>query len=1750
METTRFGLGLLLSCVSLTGVIATSPALTQPITPATDSTGTEVSQQGNLIDILGGSLSGDQKNLFHSFEQFGLDTGQIANFISNPEIQNILGRVVGGNASFIDGLIQVTGGNSNLFLMNPAGIVFGANASLNVPADFTATTATGIGFGTHNWFNAFGTNNYQALLGTPSQFTFDVAQSGVIINSGNLAVQEGKNLTFLGSSVINTGQVTAASGSITIAAVAGSSLVRINQPGHLLSLEIDPTAPVAANGITPLSLPQLLTGGSEGITAGVAVDSVGQVVMTNSGVVIPSEAGTAIVSGTLDTSGQAGGNVNILGDKVGLFTANINASGGNGGGTVLIGGDYQGQGVVPNADSTFISSDSVIAADATDFGDGGRVIVFAEETARIYGKISARGGITGGNGGFVETSGRQNLEITTTPEITALLGNGGEWLIDPNNIEIVAGAGNTNINPADPFVSTNDTAQLGVDLILAALTGGSNVTLTTGTGGTNAEAGDITLSTPLDFNGRGLNNTLTLEAAGAIIINEQISDSIPGGDFLNLIFNADSDNNGEGRVEINQSILTEGGDITFNGASTLNPGIRILGDISSGGGKITFNGISTGTDINNFNRGIQIQGNITSNGGEIIFTGTGGVLGSGLSGEGIATFSSINSNGGMITMNGNGTSDGGAGIGIHGDITSNGGHISLTGTSLNREGIVISQQRTIDSGNGNISFTGTSTANRLPAEGITIAGRINSGSGNISFIGRSTSDLGIFVQNAITSGTGNISLTGTSSNATGILTNANSSLDSGGGNITFNGTGNNIGSGVDIQGNITSGDGDISFTGTSDTGTGIVVNNGLVSGNGNITLTADRINLGNANSVTGTGNLLLQPVTPNQSLEIGGTGDAGTTFLNTAEVGQLTDGFTSIVIGGAEGSGAITLSGDVTFNDPVTLRSPNGSINTTGFTLTGASDITLLADQDITTGNITNPGQGITITSNSGTIDTSAGILDTSSTTGNGGAIALSAGGDITTGDMNANGELRGGDISLISSSAIDTSQGTLNSVASNGSGGAINFSANGDITTETMVGRDFSLTSPGAIIIENSVTTDGGSISLSGATIDTTAGTLDSSSTNNGGAIALSAIGDMTTGELFSSSSGNGAGGSITLESSNGTITTDNLNSSGTRGGDISIRAATAITTGTINSSGSSEDGGNVTLDPEGDIQVTSINAQGGSNGSGGEVDITTEQFFRATDSFTDQNGNLASISTAGGLGGGDITIRHGGNGVTPFDVEDASTNGTTAAITSGDSTITPVQSFPFTYTEGNIQIISVESFNPVDLVKIPEAPSEPIHPNDIPPLNIDTQVAPIEEFFTSEFEDYLGFSNTRIAGLEDARATLRRIEQATGLKPALIYAVFMPTTLPSSTYTAASSESLPESLPLLNRQAQDNDQLELIVITSEGKPIRRRVQGATRKQVTQGALQFSKLVTNELRRSAYLQPAQQLYRWLVSPIEADLQAQQIDNLAFIMDTGLRAIPIAALHDGTGFIVEHYSVSLMPSLSLTDTRYRDVTNMQVLGMGVAEFPQQNQPPLPAVPLELEGIAGQLWSGESFLNQDFTVQKLQQLRTQELFGIIHFATHANFQPGVPSNSYIQLWDTKLRLDQVRELGLNDPPVELLVLSACNTALGDEEAELGFSGLGVQAGVKSAMGSLWRVDDAGTLVLMTTFYEQLKQIPIKTEALRQAQLAMIRGEVRIENGQLVTHTGAISLPSQLSEFGDRNFSHPYYWSAFTLVGNPW
>ncbi len=311
--------------LGMVGFVA-SPAQAQPITSSGD-TNTQITQVGDRYTIEGTTISGDGANLFHSFEQFGLDANEIAEFAADPDIQNILSRVVGGQVSLIDGLIEVTGADANLFLMNPAGVIFGPNAQLNVPADFTATTATGIGIG-DNWFSALGNNDYANLVGDPSTFAFGVDEPGAIANLGTLAVGDGQTLSLVGGTVINAGILEAPGGMINIAAVPGQNLVRISQNGFLLSLDIEPLAdsPTQPNAWTfpTTTLPELLTGGGLADALNVTVNADGTITLDGSGITLPTEPGTALVAGAIDTAtdtdGVTGSVVNVVGDRAIFFS--------------------------------------------------------------------------------------------------------------------------------------------------------------------------------------------------------------------------------------------------------------------------------------------------------------------------------------------------------------------------------------------------------------------------------------------------------------------------------------------------------------------------------------------------------------------------------------------------------------------------------------------------------------------------------------------------------------------------------------------------------------------------------------------------------------------------------------------------------------------------------------------------------------------------------------------------------------------------------------------------------------------------------------------------------------------------------------------------------------------------------------------------------------------------------------------------------------------------------------------------------------------------------------------------------------------------------------------------------------------------------------------------------------------------------------------------------------------------------------
>lgn len=277
------------------------------------------------------------------------------------------------------------------------------------------------------------------------------------------------------------------------------------------------------------------------------------------------------------------------------------------------------------------------------------------------------------------------------------------------------------------------------------------------------------------------------------------------------------------------------------------------------------------------------------------------------------------------------------------------------------------------------------------------------------------------------------------------------------------------------------------------------------------------------------------------------------------------------------------------------------------------------------------------------------------------------------------------------------------------------------------------------------------------------------------------------------------------------------------------------------------------------------------------------------------------------------------------------------------------------------------------------------------------------------------------------------------------------------------------------------------------------------------------------ERPKSPYLDYAIRLYDWLVRPLETVLADRGIDTLIFVPDGPLRTIPMAALFDGNDFLLQKYAVVTVPGLTLTDPRPLPRENLRVLLLGLTEA-VQGFSGLPKVADELAAI-DRLFPATVVEDSDFTRERMARELKQYPYPIVHIASHGQFDRD-PARTFLLTYDEKLTMDgleNVLELSkYREEPLELLTLSACQTAVGDERAALGLGGVSLKAGARSAVATLWFIDDEATSLVMRAFYEKLKNAELsKAKALQQAML-----ELREEE----------------------RFRHPAYWAPFLLIGN--
>jgi CHAT domain-containing protein len=271
------------------------------------------------------------------------------------------------------------------------------------------------------------------------------------------------------------------------------------------------------------------------------------------------------------------------------------------------------------------------------------------------------------------------------------------------------------------------------------------------------------------------------------------------------------------------------------------------------------------------------------------------------------------------------------------------------------------------------------------------------------------------------------------------------------------------------------------------------------------------------------------------------------------------------------------------------------------------------------------------------------------------------------------------------------------------------------------------------------------------------------------------------------------------------------------------------------------------------------------------------------------------------------------------------------------------------------------------------------------------------------------------------------------------------------------------------------------------------------------------------------YYPHARQLYDWLIRPIAAELERHQVETLVIVPDGALRTIPLAALHDGDKFLVARYAVATTPGLTLTDPRPIERERARVLLNGLTEG-VQGFPPLPHVAEELQSIH-EIYGGTVLQNKTFTIPNMEKGLEATPYTIVHIASHAQFDRDI-DKTFLLTYEDKLSMSRLEQfLGLSKfrtDAVELLTLSACETAAGDDRAALGLAGLAIKAGARSALATLWVVNDPASAAMVSLFYRQLQNPAVsKAKALQQAQLKLLE---------------------------DPRYRHPNYWSAFLLIGN--
>ncbi|RJG06808.1 filamentous hemagglutinin N-terminal domain-containing protein [Noviherbaspirillum cavernae] len=524
------------------------------------------------------------------WDSFSINAGEVTKFQQSAN-SSVLNRVVGKYSSEILGTLQSEG---RVFLINPNGILFGQGAQINVNGLVASTLDI-----TNEDFWA-GKMKFQAG-----------STAGNLKNEGKITTPNGGQVYLIAPNVENTGIITSPRGEVVLAA------------GHTVQL-VDSADPdlhvvISAPDNQSLNLGEIIAaGGKAGIYGALikqrGIISADSAVVGESGKIVFKASKETILdagSKTSATGAGRGGEIHVLGERIGVLgDAKIDASGQTGGGTVLVGGDYQGKNAaMPNAKSTYIGKDAQIKADAIGDGDGGKLIIWSDEVTRVYGSLSARGGAAGGNGGLIETSGHYLDVAGIRVNAGASKGKTGTWLLDPYDIEVAA-SGSDVLTDFDNYTKPPNT---GVSTISANTISGATADVIL------QAQHDITFNAAVDITAPGVG--LYASAGNDIVVNQSI-ETYGGAISLNANYLPSDPGNTTGAVRINNALTSNGGEISLNGKS-----IAVGGAVSAGSGEtagmvyLSADNIQLGTGAGSSIEGRLVQLSANSAGGTISTAG-------------------------------------------------------------------------------------------------------------------------------------------------------------------------------------------------------------------------------------------------------------------------------------------------------------------------------------------------------------------------------------------------------------------------------------------------------------------------------------------------------------------------------------------------------------------------------------------------------------------------------------------------------------------------------------------------------------------------------------------------------------------------------------------------------------------------------------------------------------------------------------------------------------------------------------------------------------------------------------------------------------------------------------------------------------------------------------------------------------------------------------------------------------------------